>query len=87
LTWAGRCGCQHQSDTDQNDKCMYSHKSLLFFFLVFFERVPWLISSHRAAVLQSGRFLRRAATAQDILDGMVSFLAGILKDAVVRIAG
>ena len=60
LTWAGRRGGQHQSDTDQNDKCLYS---------------------------QSGRFLRRAAAARDILDGMVSFLAGILKDAVVRIAG
>ena len=60
LTWPGRRGGQHQSDTDQNDKCLYS---------------------------QSGRFLRRAAAAQDILDGMVSFLAGILKNAVVRIAG
>src|SRR5262245_19783716 len=59
LTWAGRGGGQHQSDTDQNDKCLYS---------------------------QSGRFLRRAAAAQDILDGMVSFLAGILNAEVVRIA-
>jgi hypothetical protein len=40
-----------------------------------------------SAVLQSGCFLPSAAAAQDILDGMVSFLAGILKNAVVRIAG
>jgi hypothetical protein len=56
-----------------------------------FSQLHWTShNSHRTADIAdtrcSVRFLRGAAAAQNILYGVVSFLAGIFKDVVVGIA-